>query len=221
MAVTNSILFIYISLKDFAFQNVLAVLASMLITYVLYARDKRLSKLRPSSLTLALFLIPTVSFLLVLAVCTPVAYAESSYPDGRVLIEARFIMVFMTIAEGALIGMSLSQFHLWANEPTPVYLQLILAVVFLVVILYPIYDARKSYLEIPVYRQRAATWDAHNAIIQTSIQQGILDINIHDSQSRSFDSFSGLMEIGSDPSFWVNQCAADFYGADHIAINQP
>ncbi len=221
MAVTNSFIFIYTSMKDYAFQNVLAVLASMLITYVLYARDTRLSKLRPSSLTLALFLVPAVSFLLVLAVCAPSAYAESSYPEGRVLIEARFIMVFMTITEGALIGMSLSQLHLWANEPTPVYLQLILAAVFLAVILYPLYDARKSYLEIPVYRQRAATWDARTAIIQTSIQQGILDINIHDSQARSFNSFSGLMEIGSDPSFWVNQCAADFYGADHIAINQP
>ena len=221
MAVSNTIIFVYISLKAYSFQNVLAVLVPMLITYALYASDKRLPKLQPSSLTLALFLIPAVSFLLILTVCAPSAYAESSYPEGRVLMEARFIMVFMTIAEGALIGMSLSQFHLWANEPTPVYLQLILAAVFLVVILYPIYDARKSYLEIPVYRQRAATWDAHNAIIQTSIQQGILDINIHDSQARSFDSFSGLMEIGSDPSFWVNQCAADFYGADHIAINQP
>jgi len=221
MAVTNSIIFIHLSLKNYAFQNILAVLASMLITYVLYARDNRLPKLRPSSLTLALFLIPAVCWLLVLAICMPSAYAESSYPEGRVLIEARFIMVFMTIVEGVLIGMSLSQLHLWANEPTPVYLLLILATVFLVVILYPVYDTRKTYLEIPVYRQRAATWDARNAIIQTSIQQGILDINIHDSQARSFDSFSGLMEIGSDPSYWVNQCAADFYGAHHIAINQP
>jgi len=221
MAVTNSFIFVYISLKDYAFQNILAVLVSMMITYALYARDKGLPKLRPSSLTLALFLTPVVGALLVLAVCAPSAYAESSYPEGRVLIEARFIMVFMTIAEGALIGMSLSQLHLWANEPTPVHLQLILAAVFLVVILYPLYDARKSYLEIPVYRQRAATWDARTAIIQTSIQQGILDINIHDSQARSFDSFSGLMEIGSDPSYWVNQCAAGFYGAHHIAINQP
>jgi hypothetical protein len=221
MAVTNSMIFIYISLKDNAFQNLLAVLVPMLITYTLYARDKGLPKLRPSSLILALLLIPIFSSLLVLAVCAPSAYAESSYPEGRVLIEARFITVFMMIAEGALIGMSLSQLHLWAGEPAPFYIQLIMATVFLVVILYPLYDARKSYLEIPFYRQRAVTWDAHDAIIRASLQQGILDVNIKDSQARSFDEFSGLSDLTSDPTNWVNQCAADFYGLHHLTVNAP
>jgi hypothetical protein len=221
MAFTNSMIFIYISMKDNAFQNILAVLMPMLITYVLYAHDKSLPKLRPSSLTLALFLIPVFSSLLVLAVCAPSAYAEFSYPEGRVLIEARFVMVFMMIAEGGLIGMSLSQFHLWANEPAPFYLQLILAAVFLVVILYPLYDARKTYLEIPFYRQRAATWDVHDAIIRASLQQGILDVNIKDSQASSFDAFSGLSDLTSDPGNWVNQCAANFYGLHHLTVNQP
>ena len=221
MAVTNSMIFIYTSLKDNAFQNLLAVLVPMLITYVLYVSDKGLPRLRPTSLIFALFLIPVLSSLLVLAVCAPSAYAESSYPEGRVLIEARFIMVFMIIAEGSLIGMCFSQMHLWAGEPAPLYLQLILAAVFLVVILYPLYDSRKTYQEIPFYRQRAATWDAHNAIIGSSLQQGILDVNIKDSQASSFDAFSGLSDLTSDPANWVDQCAANFYGLHHLTVNQP
>jgi hypothetical protein len=221
MAVTNSMIFIYISLKDNAFQNLLAVLIPILITYALYMSDKGLPKLRPSSLILALFLIPVFSSLLVLAVCAPSAYAESSYPEGRVLIEARFIMVFMIMAEGSLIGMCFSQLHLWAGEPPPLYLQLILAAVFLVMILYPLYDARKTYLEIPFYRQRAVTWDAHDAIIRASLQQGISDVNIKDSQARSFDEFSGLLDLTSDPANWVDQCAANFYGLHQLTVNKP
>ena len=221
MAVTNSMIFIYTSLKDKAFQNLLAVLVPMLITYVLYVNDKGLPRLRPTYLILALFLIPVLSSLLVFAVCAPSAYAESSYPDGRVLIEARFIMVFMIIAEGSLIGMGFSQMHLWAGEPAPLYLQLILAAIFLVVILYPLYDSRKTYQEIPFYRQRAATWDAHNAIIDSNLQQGILDVNIKDSQASSFDEFSGLSDLTSDPANWVDQCAANFYGLHHLTVNQP
>jgi hypothetical protein len=221
MAVTNSILFIYISLKDYALQNILAVLTSMLITYALYARDKGLPKLQPSSLILALFLAPIVGAMLILAVCTPSAFAESSYPEARVLIEARFIMVALTLIEGALIGMTLSQLHQWAQEPAPRLLQLFAAVLFLLLSLYPLYDARKTYTEIPVYQSRAAAWDAHDTLIRASLQQGVLDVNIQESQARSFDEFSGLLDLTSDPENWVNQCAASFYGLHHLTINQP
>lgn len=193
----------------------------MLITYALYARDKGLPKLRPSSLTLALFLAPIVGALLILAVCTPSAFAESSYPEARVLIEARFIMVALTLIEGALIGMTLSQFHQWAQEPAPRLLQLFAAVLFLLLSLYPLYDARKTYTEIPVYQSRAAAWDAHDTLIRASLQQGVLDVNIQESQARSFDEFSGLLDLTSDPENWVNQCAASFYGLHHLTINQP
>jgi hypothetical protein len=117
--------------------------------------------------------------------------------------------------------MGFSQMHLWAGEPAPLYLQLILAAIFLVVILYPLYDGRKIYQEIPLYRQRAATWDAHSAIIGSSLQQGILDVNIKDSQAKSFDEFSGLLDLTSDPANWVDQCAASFYGLHHLTVNQP
>jgi hypothetical protein len=221
MAVTNAFLFIYISLKDNAFQNILAVLTPMLITFAFYARDKSLPRLRPSLLTLVLFLAPITAALLILAVCTPSAFAESSYPEARVLIEARFIWVTLTLFEGTLIGMILSQLHQWAQESAPRLLQYFAAVLFLFLSLYPLYDARKTYLEISVYHSRAVAWDAHNALIRASLQQGVMDVNIQDSQARSFDEFSGLSDLTSDPGNWVNQCAASFYGLHHLTINRP
>jgi len=221
MSATSAFLFMYISLKDYSFQHLLALLVPMLATYGLYASGASLPKMRPSSLSLAFFVVPLISYLLILAVCLPSAYGESSYPEGRALVEARFIMVAMALAEGALIGMSLGQLHQWANEPVPIYLQWLTGLLFLSVALYPLYDARKTYREIPVYRDRAATWEARDAEIRTSVQQGILDINILDSRARSFDELSGLLEIGSDPEHWVNQCAASFYGAHNLTINQP
>jgi hypothetical protein len=221
MAVTNSIIFIYLTLKNYAFQNILAVLIPMMITYLFYGSGNGIPRVRPSSLVTVLFLIPVISFLLVLAVVAPSAYAESSYPEGRVLMESRFIMVSMTISEGVLIGITLSQLHLWAQEPTSQLQRLIAGILFLFLSLYPLYDARKSFTEIPYYRNRARTWDAHDAFIRTNLQQGFLEVNILDSQARSFDDFSGLSDLTSDPGNWVNQCAASFYGLHRLTVNKP
>ena len=221
MSVTSAFVFIHSSLKEFAFQNLLTLLLPLSLTYRLYAREDDLPKIRPSSLTLSLILAPIIGFLLVLAVCAPSAYAESSYPEARVLIEARFTMVAVILVEGALLGMSLSQLHRWAGEPVPAFLQALMGVLFLCASLYPLYDARKTGLTMPVYRERAAAWDVHDAAFRASVQKGVQDINLFDPQARSFDDFSGLLDISSDPRNWVNQCAAGYYGAHHLAINQP
>jgi hypothetical protein len=221
MAVTSAFLFIYMSLKNNAFQNVLTLLVPLLINYWLYAVSKDLPKMRPSALSLGLFLTPLAGALLVLAVCTPSAYAESSYPDGRVLIEAAFILVATLGAEGLLIGMSLSQLHLWAQEPAPLFLQLLSAVLFLVTVLYPLYDARKTVAQVPVYLAHAATWDSQAAFVSAEIQKGIQNVNLQDGQARSFDPLSGLEELSSDPKNWVNQCAAGFYGLHSLTVNAP
>ncbi len=221
MSMTSAFVFIHSSLKEFAFQNLLTLLLPLLLTYGLYAREDNLPKIRPSTLTLSLILVPIIGFLLVLAVCAPSAYAESAYPEARVLIEARFMMVAAMIVEGALLGISLGQLHRWAGEPVPAFLQAFIGVLFLCASLYPLYDARKTVLEIPIYREWAAAWDAHDAAFRASVQKGVLDINLFDPQARSFDDFSGLLEISSDAKNWVNQCAAGYYGAHHLAINQP
>lgn len=221
MAVTNAFLFIYISLKDNSFQNLLALLVPFLLVYGLFAREHSFPKLHPSLLAWALVLTPLVGTLLIIAICAPSAYGESSSPDARVLIEASFILVGAVFTEGALAGMSLSQLHLWAEEPAPRSLLVLTSCLFLLTALYPLYDARKTVTQIPIYRAHAASWDAHAAEIHTSLQQGIAVINLHDSQAKSFDVLSGLQEIGSDPNAWVNVCAAEFFGARSIAVNQP
>ncbi len=221
LTISSAFVFIYASLKYYSFQNVLSLLTPMLIVYALYSRQEHLGKLRPTPLIQALFLVPVVGFLLIMAVCAPSAYAESSYPEARALIEARFIMEIMLMMEGAVIGMSLRQLHNWADESPTAFLQLLTAALFLAAAVYPLYDARKTYLQIPLYQNRAAIWDAHAAVIRTSLEQGQLDVNIHDNQARSFDEFSGLLEIGSDPKYWINQCAASFFGVHNLAINQP
>lgn len=221
MSLTNAFLFIYISLKNYAFQNVLAILLPAAIAYSLFAGGKRGSKMRPSPLIAALFLIPVIGYLLIVAVCAPSAYAASSYPEGRTLIEARFIMIVIFLAEGALIGLSLSQWHLWADEPAPTSLQLLATMLFLLIVLYPLYDAWKTHAQAPLYRERAATWDERDREIRRRVLQNEKDINLYDGRAKSFDEFSGLLEIGSDPRHWVNQCAANFYGAHDLTINKP
>jgi hypothetical protein len=221
MTVTNAFLFILISLKTYSVENLLALLLPALLAYSLFAGEGDLLKLRPSSLVWSLLLTPLVAVLLIMAICAPSAYGESSYPDGRVLIEAAFILVTALVAEGALAGMGLSQLHRWADEPAPRSLQALAALLFLLMALYPLYNAHKTVALVPIYRAHAASWDAHAAQIASSLKDGVARINLLDSQARSFDTLSGLQEIGSDPKAWVNVCAAEFFGARSLAINQP
>jgi len=221
MSMTNAFLFMYISLKNYSFQNVLTFLLPAALTYCIYAGRNGFPKMRPTALLVALFLTPIIGYLLIVTVCLPTAYAQFSYPEGRTLIQAHFLMVAIILIEGGLIGMCLSQLHLWANEPVPFSLQLLTTLLFLLIALYPLYDARKTYMKAPIYRERAMAWDVRDTEIRRRALLNESNIKIIDSRASSFDEFSGLEEIGSDPRHWVNQCAASFYGAHDLTINNP
>ena len=221
MTVTNTFIFIYTSLSDYAFVTLLSFLLPMTVTYALTARKVFAEKLNPLHLNLALFITPVLAAVLILGVFAPTALAESSYPEGRVLIEARFIMVLMVLVEGVLLGLALGQLHQWANRPAPVYLQVALLVIFVLISTYGLYDLRKVYIQIPFYQDRAALWDDRDAFIRAEINSGNVQVNYHNGQAASFDDFSGLWDMTPLPDFWTNLCAADYYGIDSLTVNAP
>ncbi len=222
ISVVNAFLFMYISLKSNPFQVILSILIPLLAVYgYSVARAGSLPRLRPSSITLGLFLAPLAAYLLVLAACAPSAYAEASYPEGRAVMGAGFVMVVMAAALGILLGMGLSLLARLADEAAPALLLALTAVLFLGTAAYPLYDAYRTYRTIPAYQARAASWDSHDAEIRAELRNGVQNVNLHDPQARSFDSFSGLLDLSSDPKNWINQCAASYYGLHTLAVNQP
>jgi hypothetical protein len=207
----NGFLFIYISLQDYSFQTVLLFLLVLFLAYGVITSNTTLIKPRPSRLVWALLLTPLIGYLLIVAICAPSVFAESSYPEARVLIEARFIMVLFLSIEGLIIGTGLGQLHTLSNEVPPLLLRMVVLLITIVLLSYPLYDARKMAAQVPDYRARASAWDARNAQILTDKAQGLEKIQV-----KEFDSISGISELSPDTDFWVNGCAASFYGVHSI-----
>jgi xanthosine utilization system XapX-like protein len=154
--------------------------------------------------------------LLIFAIMAPAAYAQSSYPDGRVLVDAAFIMIIMTIIEGMLTGIIFSQLHQRVNDPVPEYLQVITGCILIIILFYPLYDARKNILQIPEFSAQASSWDARDARIRAAHNLGKVDI-----QEKGLNAPGGLAEMREDPSDWVNVCATWFYDVNSISVGNP
>jgi CBS domain containing-hemolysin-like protein len=136
----------------------------------------------------------------------PAAFAESSYPDGRVLMDASFLLVVFLVTEGILFGMILSQLHHFAGEPVPTKLQIISGLIILMMILYPLYDSYRSLRAIPEYRTSATAWDARDNRIKTAVPVGVDQI-----VETSLAAPGHLVDLSTDPKYWVNTCMAYFY----------
>jgi hypothetical protein len=213
MSVTNAFLFIYTYLKVNSFLLIILISITMLVAYIHFAVNKNMLYLRPTSLAQTILLAPVVSLILVIAVCIPSAYAESSMPDGRVLVEAVFILVLLIMVEGFFIGASIGQLHQLSSEPVPLHLALFTVILMLGFFMYPLYDSYKTYRGIPEYRALSISWDKRDAAIRAARQRG--DSNV---QVKGLNIPGGLAEISTDPGNWVNQCAASFYDLDTIQV---
>jgi hypothetical protein len=216
MSLTNAFLYMYISLNEMAFQFVILVLSAMLVGYVLYAARPAQSKLRPTGLVSALFLLPVIAFLWIVCVTAPSAFGESAYPEGRVQLDALYIMVGMVMGTGLILGVSLGLLHQRSRELAPNWLQAACLLLLVGVSLFPMYSIRKTLKDLPAYRQRAAAWDARDASIRASASQGQRDVTV-----TAYTSVAGLLEMGPESSMWVNGCAAHYYGVRSITAELP
>ena len=61
---------------------------------------------------------------------------------------------------------------------------------------------------------RAKRWDRRNLVIQQALAAGQTDLQV-----KQTDVVQGLEDIGPDASYWLNRCAADYYGAHSISAN--
>jgi Family of unknown function (DUF6056) len=215
MVVLHALLFMYRVLAANPFQVLLALLIPLLLIYGFYA-NREIPRLRPSPLFFILLLAPVIGFVTIAAVMTPAAYAQSSYPDGRVLVEASFLMTVLLVFMGTLTGIIFSQLHQWAGEPVPTHLQGLVAVIAIILLLYPLHDARKNITLLPEYQARAISWDRRDARIRRARQEGALNI-----QEVANNAPAGLTDLKPDQNDWINRCATWFYDINSITANNP
>jgi hypothetical protein len=145
-------------------------------------------------------------YLFLAALCAPSMYAQSSYPETRVLLLGKFILLMIIlgvfIPAGMLVKDNLAG-RAWLN-------QTIIAVALVTLLglcAYPVraaWQARDEQKKLSAY---AALWDARDQQIRFQAVTS-QDIVVSEIQSQA------------DPDNWVNRCAAEYYRVKTIqAIN--
>ena len=207
------------SLKSLPLPTALSLILPMLLAYVGTTRQEYFKVLKVDSVRLILFLLiaPIIGYLLIVCICAPSVYGESAYPEQRVLIAARYVMVTVTMFEGTLLGILISNFSSsWNTKFSQYSIKIIVACFLILASSYPLRAALLTSVQIPEYRSRAMLLDARDLKIRIAVEQGITNVVV-----QAIDSTHLLMELGPNVDLWVNRCAARYYGAKSIQASIP
>ena len=177
-----------------------AILFCHISTYQKFLVDKKQS-------WLLIIIIPITIYLLITAACAPTVFGMTAYPEPRTLFVARFIMTVGTIFLGGFIGIIGNRMM---NRSAIVRF---FSIIFLILSwIYPLRVAIQIWQQIPTERARAVEWDNRREEIAQKINLGAVDLEIPKLES----NVQGLSELDEDPQFWVNKCAANYYGVNTI-----
>ena len=154
------------------------------------------------------FFLVTALVVLALSIClcAPTAYSMQAFPEARALILGRAVILIALACLSSYLG-TLSHIVMDKIVNTCLVSILVLALFWI----YPLRDAIKSWQNLAEPQTRAAVWDARNEQIQQSVKDGVTTFEL-----TPLNSVYGIYELTSDPLFWVNQCAARYYGAHLI-----
>ena len=81
---------------------------------------------------------------------------------------------------------------------------------FAIISLYPLRTAWRVAADVPAYQQRAAAWDARDAMIRDLKADGVQDLTI------PFLRDDAVQDLGDRREFRLNRCASRLYGVNSI-----
>ena len=204
LSMTNSLLFIYQSFRGLPVPTLVSFFIAFFLFYHLSAQKN--SDISGKQALLLIGSILVCIIFLIACLCSPTAYSMLAYPEQRSLILARMILVIATTLVGAISGVAS---HRFMDRIIDTCLVSILLIGFLC--LYPLRTAYQTWQQIPIVQERAIAWDVRQAEIFKAKNAGMMNIEI-----KPMNSIDGIYEITADPQFWVNQCAAGYYGVVSI-----
>lgn len=153
---------------------------------------------------LVLILIPVLAYLLILTIVAPSAYGQS-YPVERVRFVAHYVLNIALLSFGICIGYIASQIKL------PQFAKRLVIILAALIMLYPFWMIRQPLQTYTERRLWALRWDEREAYLYNLIEAGETDLLIP-----GLDGYEGTKELDERAYFWVNRCAAQYYGVDFI-----
>ncbi|MEO8355743.1 MAG: hypothetical protein ABI621_07500 [Chloroflexota bacterium] len=191
----------------------LAVSATLFLLGFLFHRHNGRNIERRQLFLLVLF-IAFLTFLFVAATYAPSAYIEKSPPAPRTRVISRFILTLGVGMIALLIGYYFGQVFQYR------WLEGVAVILLLGAYAYGARSVLITSEKISLYSERAAQWDERDTLIMQSQQQGIREVNV-----RGIDGLpvGGIRDFKEQRGvgFWINQCAARYYGVDYIYATLP
>ena len=133
-----------------------------------------------------------------------------AYPEPRALIIARQTLILALLLLGGVLG-------ILSHRLMDRIINVCFASILLLGVLwfYPLRAVNQVWQQLPSAQNRAIAWDERQVEIEKQKASGLRVISVN-----VLDSVSGVAELSPDPQFWVNRCAAGFYGVESIkALN--
>jgi Family of unknown function (DUF6056) len=224
LSVRGAAKFILESIKGLPVPTTFSFLAFFALPYIIAPNQASLKPLLTRRYLTLVALIATTCYILIVCSIAPSGYAQSSYPELRALILARFVMVTTIALIGVLTGQKAREWLAFSRNratslSTSPNLWVNLAVIALLgmICVYPLYAARNIYSEIPRYHKWATFWDERDRFIRQARQNGILDIEVIQIDHIIPD----VGDLSDNPEYWYNNCAAEYYAVHSITANQP
>jgi hypothetical protein len=177
-----------------------AVVLAFLLTFVLI--DESHTGL--SHMWVGLIVIPLVNFILIMAIVAPSAYGQS-YPVERVRLPAHYMLTLALMSLGVCLGILARKVRF--PDITRSLAWMLLAVM----LLYPLWTARQTLTIAGDLRQWSSKWDERESFIHDLIAEGQTDLMIP-----ALPGMFSTKELDVRPEYWVNRCAAQYYGVNSI-----
>ncbi len=162
-----------------------------------------------------LFLVVGGGILLLLCCMAPSAYAESSYPELRALILARFVVVVIIGITAWVVGEIVGSLSVRLSQPSRFSAMALLFLSILYV--YPLFHITEIRTNTPLYQKWAQFWDARDQRIRELKQQGFSEIHVMEIDH----VIPNVMELSRDAAHWYTNCAEVYYGVRAIYADQP
>ena len=189
-------------------------LISLLIPALLFwlyrqAAALELSQPQKRTIWIIFWAAPFVMWILVAAGFAPSVYGQN-FPVERARFLARSIMTAAIMLEGAMLGLLAQDIRFKSARGLAQLTAVVL--LFAAGFAYPVRAAINIYKDShDEYSARAQAWDQRDAEIRLMIAQGETDLTI-----AQFDGIYNIKELDVRESYWVNKCAARFYGVNSI-----
>jgi hypothetical protein len=203
-------LFISDTFSSLPLPTFFSIAIPLFLFYGMFATISSISSASKRALLVIMIATPVLGYILIVASFAPSVYGQA-FPAERARFMGRLLMTTALMLEGACLGILLAQWKLHWSSIAATFAVVLFAVSTL-------YSLRAAWNIVqdkkPYYYLWSYMWDYRQAQIAADKAKGITNIAI----SVHMYSIEGVEELHSDPKYWINGCAAAYYGVQSISF---